>query len=122
VLAAGCDHARKKVVTVIDTEPVARWAREEGFADDPQAVAGARIFARSGCLTCHTYLRVGSANLSSGDLTSIGRAGQGVRFFERYVSDPTRFGNRVMPKYGNRGDPRRLHDLAVFLAASKGRR
>ena len=124
MLAAGCHHAHeKKVVTTIGPEPtVARWAREEGFADDPHAVAGARVFAASGCLACHTYLRVGSANLSSGDLTSIGRAGGGVRFFERYVSDPTRFGNRIMPKYGNFGDPRRLHDLAIFLAASKGRR
>jgi mono/diheme cytochrome c family protein len=123
-LAAGCDHPQKKkaVTTIGPDRTVARWAREERFADDPHAVAGARIFAASGCLACHTYLRVGSANLSSGDLSSIGRAGQGVRFFERYVADPTRFGNHVMPKYGDLGDPRRLHDLALFLAASKGRR
>jgi hypothetical protein len=44
-----------------------------------------------------------------------------MRFFERYVADPVKFGNRVMPKYGNLG-PQRLHDLAVFLAASKGPR
>jgi mono/diheme cytochrome c family protein len=107
---------------VIDTgPPVTRWAREEGFAGNPHAVAGARIFATRGCLTCHTYLGVGSANVSSGDLTSIGRGGGGVPFFERYVADPTRFGNSVMPKYGNLGRER-LHDLAVFLAASKGRR
>jgi hypothetical protein len=37
------------------------------------------------------------------------------------VTDPEKFGNRVMPKYGSLG-PQRLHDLAIFLAASKGRR
>jgi len=114
---------RKKSVTTIGPQPaVARWAREEGFADNPDAVAGATIFATSGCLACHTYLHVGSENLDAGDLTSIGRASQGVRFFERYVADPTKFGNRVMPKYGNLGARERLHDLAIFLAASKGRR
>ena len=97
---------------------VARWAREEGFAGNHNAVAGAKVFASSGCLACHGYLGGGS---QPGDLTSIGRGGQGVRFFEAYVADPRKFGNRVMPRYGDLG-PQRLHDLAVFLAASRGRR
>ena len=94
-----------------------RWARAEGFAGNPAAVAGAKVFATSGCLACHAYLGGGS---QSGDLTAIGRGGQGVRFFEAYVSDPRKFGNRVMPKYDL--GSQRLRDLAVFLAASRGRR
>ena len=54
-------------------------------------------------------------------MTSIGRARQSLAFFERYIADPTRFGNRVMPKY-SRFDAEQLRDLAVFLAASKGLR
>ena len=46
---------------------------------------------------------------------------QPIEFFERYVADPRRFGNRVMPRFANLGRER-LHDLAVFLAASKGPR
>jgi mono/diheme cytochrome c family protein len=101
---------------------VPRWAKREGFAANPRAVAGAKLFAGSGCLSCHTYLGSGSRNLQANDLTSIGRARQPLGFFERYVADPTRFGNRVMPRFGNLGDPQRLRDLAVFLAASKGPR
>jgi mono/diheme cytochrome c family protein len=111
-LAAGCHHAHKKTL-------VMRWAQAEGFAGDPHAVAGAKVFATSGCLACHGYLGRGS---HSGDLTSIGRGRQGFRFFEAYVADPRKFGNRVMPRYGDLGSPERLHDLAVFLAASRGRR
>ena len=118
---AGCEHGRKKTATVGPDSTVARWAREERFADNLHAVAGARIFATSGCMACHTYRGSGSANLSAPDLSSIGRAQPSVAFFERYVADPVKFGNRVMPKYGNLG-AQRLHDLALFLAASKGRR
>jgi hypothetical protein len=97
---------------------VPRWAKREGFAGNPRAVAGAKLFAESGCLSCHTYLGVGSRNLQANDLTSIGRARQPLGFFERYVADPRRFGNDVMPRFPL---PRRqLLDLAIFLAASKG--
>jgi cbb3-type cytochrome oxidase cytochrome c subunit len=105
----------------VDHSPVARWAQEQGFAGNAQAVAGAKIFVTSGCLTCHTYLGTGSANLGADDLTSIGRRRPSVAFLERYVADPVKYGNHVMPRYGNLA-AQRLHDLAVFLAASKGRR
>ena len=85
-------------------------------------MAGAKLFAESGCLSCHTYLGIGSRNLGADDLTSIGRGPRRLRFFERYVADPRRFGNDVMPRYGNLGGPRQLRDLAIFLAASKGER
>jgi mono/diheme cytochrome c family protein len=72
---------------------------------NPSAVAGAALFAENRCTSCHT-------------VTSLARRRQSVEFYERYLADPTRFGNRVMPRYARLG-PERLHDLAVFLAASK---
>lgn len=101
---------------------VPRWAEREGFADNPRAVAGARLFAESSCLACHTYLGSGVQNLSAGDLSSVGRVPKPLRFFERYVADPRRFGNSVMPRFGDLGGAQNLRDLAIFLAASKGPR
>src|SRR5690349_21316079 len=39
---------------------VPQWAKKQGFAGNKQAVAGARLFAVTGCLNCHTYLGEGS--------------------------------------------------------------
>src|SRR6058998_2090307 len=58
-------------------QAVPTWAKREGFANNPQAVAGAKLFAQSGCTACHTYLGTGSSNLGAPDLTSIGKIGQG---------------------------------------------
>ena len=44
------------------------WAKEQGFAGNKQAVAGAKLFASVGCLNCHTYLGSGSHNLGAPDL------------------------------------------------------
>src|SRR3989449_4310131 len=41
---------------------VPTWAKKQGFADNPQAVAGAHIFAKAGCMNCHTYLGAGGSN------------------------------------------------------------
>jgi hypothetical protein len=81
------------------------------------AVPGARIFISSGCTTCHTYRGVGSRNVGGSDLTAAGLR-HSRRFFERFVADPSRFSNDVMPKYAF--PPRQLSALALFLAASKG--
>src|SRR3954469_24324788 len=35
-------------------QAVPQWAAREGFANNAQAVAGAKIFASSGCTACHT--------------------------------------------------------------------
>ncbi len=40
---------------------VPEWAETQGFADNEEAVAGAELFAVSGCLQCHTYLGTGGA-------------------------------------------------------------
>ena len=98
------------------------WADEQGFADNPQAVRGARIFARVGCLNCHTYLGDGTQNLGAPDLTAIGRENpRSPEQYAAYVSNPSKFGNEVMPKFQDLGR-RNLLALGAFLEASKGER
>jgi menaquinol-cytochrome c reductase cytochrome b/c subunit len=101
-------------------QAVPEWAKREGFADNPKAVAGAKLFAQSGCTSCHTYLGTGSSNLGAPDLSAIGKTGQDAKFFSDYVSDPSQFGNNTMPKFGNLGSPENIRNIGIFLAASKG--
>jgi menaquinol-cytochrome c reductase cytochrome b/c subunit len=100
-------------------QAVPTWAQRQGFADNKDAVAGATVFASSGCTACHTYLGTGSSNLGAPDLSAIGKGGQGPQFFSNYVTDPSKFGNNVMPKFGALGDEK-LRQLGEFLSASKG--
>jgi quinol---cytochrome c reductase cytochrome c subunit, bacillus type len=100
-------------------QAVPSWAQQQGFAGNKDAVAGATVFATSGCTACHTYLGTGSSNLGAPDLSAIGKSGQGPQFFSNYVADPSKFGNNVMPKFGALGDTK-LHQLGVFLSSSKG--
>jgi menaquinol-cytochrome c reductase cytochrome b/c subunit len=101
-------------------QAVPTWAKREGFANNPQAVAGAKLFAQSGCTACHTYLGTGSSNLGAPDLTAIGKTGPGAQFFSSYVSNPRQFGNNVMPVFGNLGSAQNIHNIGVFLSVSKG--
>jgi menaquinol-cytochrome c reductase cytochrome b/c subunit len=101
-------------------QAVPTWAKREGFAGNAQAVAGAKLFAQSGCTACHTYLGTGSSNLGAPDLSAIGKIGQGAQFFSSYVSDPSKFGNNIMPKFGNLGSQQNIHNIGVFLSVSKG--
>src|SRR5213080_1131521 len=78
-------------------QAVPTWAQRQGFAGNAEALAGARIFASSGCTSCHTYLGTGSSNLGAPDLTSIGKTNPDAKFFSDYVSNPRKFGNKVMP-------------------------
>ena len=100
---------------------VPSWAKKQGFADNPQAVAGARIFAQAGCMTCHTYLGAGSSNLGAPDLSNAGKTfNRGVDGFAEYVADPSKFGNNVMPKFGGPSGlgAENLRRLGVFLQSS----
>jgi menaquinol-cytochrome c reductase cytochrome b/c subunit len=84
------------------TETVAAvptWAKRQGFQNDKQALAGAKLFATVGCEDCHTYLGTGGSNYGAPDLSAIGK-GQQASFFAQYVSNPRKFNNRVMPIYG----------------------
>src|SRR5947208_2813976 len=100
-------------------QAVPTWAKQQGFADNKEAVAGATVFASSGCTACHTYLGTGSSNLGAPDLSAIGKSGQGPDFFSTYVADPSKAGNNVMPKFAALGEVK-LHQLGVFLSESKG--
>ena len=95
------------------------WAETQGFADNEAAVAGATLFAQSGCLNCHTYLGEGNGNLGAPNLSDVGSSGRGIDFFKSYVSNPAQYGNNVMISYAYLGDEN-LTKLATFLDASKG--
>jgi quinol---cytochrome c reductase cytochrome c subunit, bacillus type len=97
---------------------VPEWAEEQGFADDPEAVRGAELFAVSGCLNCHTYMGQGSGNLGAPDLTDVGQTNDQA-YFIRYLTNPAEFGNTVMGSYAYLGQEN-LAALGAFLEASKG--
>jgi menaquinol-cytochrome c reductase cytochrome b/c subunit len=99
-------------------QAVPTWAQRQGFAGNAEAVAGAKIFASSGCTACHTYLGTGSSNQGAPDLSAEGTKGRNKQFFMQYIRDPSKFGNNVMPKFGF--DDQQLSQLAAFLLASKG--
>jgi quinol---cytochrome c reductase cytochrome c subunit, bacillus type len=101
---------------VVEAVPV--WAERQGFADNEEAVAGAEIFASSGCTACHTYLGTGSSNLGAPDLSDEGTKGRSKDYLMRYIRDPSQFGNTAMPKFGFSDE--QLSQLAEFLLASKG--
>jgi len=100
-----------------------KWQKSNNLPEE--AHEGALIFAGAGCLNCHTYDGDGSSNVGAPDLTDIGsKAGTDADFFANYVSDPSKFGNNIMPKFGiaNGGslNDEQLQQLGTFLAASKG--
>jgi menaquinol-cytochrome c reductase cytochrome b/c subunit len=99
-------------------QAVPTWAQRQGFAGNAEAIAGAKIFASSGCTACHTYLGTGSSNQGAPDLSAEGTKGRNKQFFMQYIRDPSKFGNNVMPKFGF--DDQQLSQLAAFLLASKG--
>jgi len=100
---------------------VPQWGQKQGFSDNPTAMSGARIFAQVGCMNCHTYEGAGTSNLGAPDLTSIGKtSNRGVAGFADYVSNPSKFGNNVMPQFGGPsglGD-QNLKALGTFLQSS----
>src|SRR5438874_9442410 len=97
---------------------VPKWAQREGFASNPVAIAGANAFAESGCTACHTYLGTGGGNLGAPDLSAEGTK-KNVATLQSYISDPSKFGNTVMPKFGSLGQTT-IHQIATFLYSSKG--
>lgn len=100
---------------------VPSWARTEGFSNNATALAGARLFAQSGCLNCHTYLGTGSHNLGAPDLSAEGAKHKGIAFQINHLKCPACVNpGSPMPSFAGIGDAN-LRKLAVFLEASKGR-
>jgi mono/diheme cytochrome c family protein len=99
---------------------VPSWAVKQGFADNPQAIAGAKIFAVAGCLNCHTYLGDGGQNLGAPDLSAEGAKNKGIAFQIAHLKCPACVNpGSPMPSFAGLGDER-LKQLAAFLEASKG--
>jgi hypothetical protein len=99
---------------------VPTWAKKQGFTNNKQAVAGAKLFAVSGCLNCHTYLGDGGHNLGAPELTAEGAKNKGVDFQVRHLENPAGVNpGSPMPSFAGLGTAR-LKQLAAFLEASKG--
>jgi cbb3-type cytochrome oxidase cytochrome c subunit len=97
---------------------VPRWIAQEHL---PQAaVPGANLFARAGCTFCHTYAGSGGSNLGAPDLTAIATRKLGIATQIKHLQDPPSVTpGSPMPPFASLGLSR-LHQLAVFLEASKG--
>jgi mono/diheme cytochrome c family protein len=96
------------------------WAAKQGFAGNPHAVSGAKLFAVAGCLNCHTYLGVGGGFAGAPDLTAEGAKGKGIAFQVAHLKCPACVNSgSPMPSFAGLGNVRLLQ-LAAFLEASKG--
>jgi mono/diheme cytochrome c family protein len=96
------------------------WAAKQGFAGNPHAVSGAKLFAVAGCLNCHTYLGVGGGFAGAPDLSAEGAKGKGIAFQVAHLKCPACVNSgSPMPSFAGLGNVRLLQ-LAAFLEASKG--
>ena len=96
------------------------WAKQQGFADNKQALAGANLFAESACVSCHTYLGTGSSNLGAPDLSAEGGKNKGIKFQIDHLKCPSCVNpGSPMPVFASLGEDN-LRKLAAFLEASKG--
>ena len=84
------------------------------------AVAGATLFAQSGCLNCHVYLGAGGQNLGAPELTAEGAKGKGVQWQVEHLKNPkSKNPSSPMPPFADLGNEN-LTKIATFLEASKG--
>ncbi len=110
-----------RVVPAYPSNPVnavPRWIELEHLPQ--KAIPGAKVFATAGCTACHVYAGSGGSNLGAPRLTSIGRKHLGIQFQIAHLKCPSCVVKESpMPPFGQLGK-RRLHQVAVFLEASKG--
>jgi hypothetical protein len=99
---------------------VPSWAKKQNFSGNQQALAGARLFAVSGSLNCHTYLGLGGGFPGAPDLTAEGSKNKGIDFQVRHLQNPAGVNpGSPMPSFQGLGVAN-LRRLATFLEASKG--
>ncbi|MGZ4290412.1 MAG: c-type cytochrome [Gaiellaceae bacterium] len=99
---------------------VPTWAKSEGFSGNQQAIAGAKLFAVSGCLNCHTYNGTGGGFAGAPNLTAEGAKNKGLQFQIDHLKCPAcKNPGSPMPSFAGLGDDN-LKKLASFLEASKG--
>jgi mono/diheme cytochrome c family protein len=96
------------------------WEKKQGFTNNKEAIAGANLFAESGCTNCHTYLGTGSSNLGAPDLSEEGAKNKGIQFQIDHLKCPSCVNpGSPMPQFAPLGEDN-LRKLATFLEASKG--
>ena len=99
---------------------VPEWAQLEGFTGNKQALAGAKLFAVSGCLNCHTYNGVGGSFPGAPNLTLEGAKNKGIAFQIAHLKCPACVNpGSPMPSFAGLGQAN-LVALAHFLEASRG--
>jgi hypothetical protein len=97
---------------------VPSWVKKNKLP--PEAVPGATLFASIGCLNCHSYLGTGGGYSGAPDLSAEGAKGKGIQFQINHLKCPSCVNaGSPMPPFAALGD-QRIHQLAVFLEASKG--
>jgi menaquinol-cytochrome c reductase cytochrome b/c subunit len=95
------------------------WAKTENFTGNAQAVAGAKLFAVSGCLNCHTYNGTGGGFAGAPNLTAEGAKNKGATFQVDHLKCPACVNaGSPMPSFAGLGEDN-LRKLAAFLEASK---
>jgi len=99
---------------------IPQWEAKQGFTGNQKAIAGATLFAESGCTNCHTYLGTGSSNLGAPDLSAEGAKNKGIQFQVSHLECPSCVNpGSPMPPFKELGNEN-LQKLAAFLEASKG--
>jgi menaquinol-cytochrome c reductase cytochrome b/c subunit len=99
-------------------QDIPNWVKAEKLPQS--ALPGAHLFATAGCTACHTYNGSGGSNLGAPDLTNIGTRNLGIATQIKHLQNPGSVTpGSPMPSFASLGNDR-LHQLAVFLEASKG--
>ena len=100
-------------------EAIPSWAARQGQTGNPRYLAGARLFAKSGCTNCHTYLGMGSSNLGGPDLSAEGTNGHSVSYLVAKLRCPSCVTpGSPMPAFAAL-ETSNLRKVALFLEASK---
>ena len=109
--------AEEGISTEVETL-IPQWMEAQNLP--AEAELGARLFADSACLNCHTYLDSGSTNLGAPDLTEEGTRGRGIDWQIEHLKCPACLTpGSAMPPYPNFTDEQ-YQSLALFLESSKG--
>jgi menaquinol-cytochrome c reductase cytochrome b/c subunit len=99
---------------------VPTWAKNQGFSGNQTAIAGAKLFAVSGCLNCHTYLGTGGGFAGAPNLSAEGAKHRGITFQINHLKCPACVNSgSPMPSFAGLGNAN-LRKLATFLEASTG--
>jgi menaquinol-cytochrome c reductase cytochrome b/c subunit len=99
---------------------VPSWAKKQGFSGNQAALGGARLFAVSGCLNCHTYLGTGGGFAGAPNLSAEGAKHRGITFQINHLKCPACVNaGSPMPSFAGLGTAN-LRKLASFLEASTG--